>query len=688
MFDSKGYREDSADTDDGPPPDWGGMDTIDATARLGMHSRPMSDDESARLVETIANAPAAGPLPAMAPHRGPDGWDDGTRPEPDPIADTRTHDEQVSAYRIAGRGPGLVRLDAVAPERIVWLWEGRIPLGKVTLMDGDPGLGKSTITLDNAARTTRGWSMPDGTAGIGPAGVVILTAEDGLADTVVPRLTAHGADLSRVVSRTLITDDAGPDDPGRMPSIPHDLDTLKADIEAVGAALVVIDPLMAYLGGDVNSYRDQDVRRALAPLAAMAEATGAAIVVVRHLNKSTGAAAIHRGGGSIGIAGAARSVLMVAPDPEAEEDDTNPRRILAAVKSSLAVTPPSLAYRLETVIIDSPVGPITTSRVAWEGVADYTSADLVAAPSRDVERTPRDEAEEFLRGMLGGGPVEAEVVKTAATKDGISERTLRRVKTDIGVVSQREGFGPGSVVRWSLPAHTGPREPIGVHPKDMDTYAIYEQDVAPYGADRRPDERASVDVEAAERATDDDAEDATAWDPDAGSQVTPEAPVAEATETPVSTVTPTIDRPPLACIVCGDEDLHHRAADGTYTCRVHAPRQPSPASRKSQGTETTVEDYGDDAAEPVQQAPEPMDEPMEPATVVMDGRQPAAEAPRCPQCRAVIVAPNGVCTSPDHARPGVHRVPVIDDQPAVDEEDVSQDVDDQSYGADESRLIL
>ena len=166
----------------------------------------------------------------------------------------------------ATEGPVIVRLADVQPESVSWLWAGHIPLGKLTILEGDPGLGKSALTCDLAARVSTGRPMPDGTAGV-EGGVVFLSVEDGLADTIRPRLEAAGANLDRIVAFSGMRDSEGE----RLPTLPKDLVGLERTIRESSAALCVLDPLMAILGGEVNSWRDQDVRRALAPLAAMAE---------------------------------------------------------------------------------------------------------------------------------------------------------------------------------------------------------------------------------------------------------------------------------------------------------------------------------------------------------------------------------------------------------------------------------
>lgn len=341
-------------------------------------------------------------------------------------------DRLVEAAPSAALPEGLVRLSTVAPEAVSWVWRGYIPRGKTTVLDGDPGLGKSTLTLDLIARVTRGVPMPDGTPGI-DGGAVILTAEDGLADTVSPRLRAAGADLARVVALTGV---GGADGALVFPSLDK-IPALAEAIRSVGARLMVIDPLMAYLPGAVNSWRDQDVRSILAPIAALAEATGCAVLVVRHLTKAPGGSAIYRGGGSIGIAGAARCALLVAKDPD---DETG--RVLAGVKSNLGPLPASLKFRVEAVD--------ETARIAWHGSSDHGADALLAVQVRSLEdRSALDDAKEFLREVLAGHPVPQRDVLKQARQVGLSEITLLRAKQALRVRSEKSGFGAGW--RWRLP---------------------------------------------------------------------------------------------------------------------------------------------------------------------------------------------------------------------------------------------
>jgi hypothetical protein len=346
------------------------------------------------------------------------------------IAGYEPDDDALRVIVRSGRQPGQrpatgevgILISDVEPERVDWLWRGRIPKGKLTVLDGDPGLGKSAATLDLAARVSAGLDLPDGTP-CEAAGAVICSAEDGLADTIRPRLDTAGGDPSRVLSLATVTDEEGLQ---RPISIPQDVPIIEEGIRRIGAVLVVIDPLMAFFGSDIDSYKDQNVRRALAALASLGERTGAAIVIVRHLNKSGGKTPIYRGGGSIGIIGAARSGMMVGEDP----DDEN-RRVLAPVKSNLAAPAPSLSFVLE----EAENGAV---RVRWLGETEVAATDLLSAP-REEDSSALGEARNFLVDLLQDGPVPYAEVEAAAEQAGITMRTVKRAKKDLGVESHREG---------------------------------------------------------------------------------------------------------------------------------------------------------------------------------------------------------------------------------------------------------
>jgi len=314
-----------------------------------------------------------------------------------------------------------------------WLWPGWIPLGKVTVLDGDPGLGKSTVLLDLAARLTRGLALPDGTPG--PlADVTLLTAEDSLADTVRPRLEAAGADLGRIHALSAVDDKDG----ARPPTFPRDLAQVRAVLKRTDSRLLIVDPFLAFLARGVNSFRDQDVRRCLHQLAELAEQTRCAILLLRHLTKGGRKKALYRGGGSIGIIGAARSGLLVAADP-----DSPRHRILAVIKSNLTILPQALRFTLEA-------GPAGACRVLWCGSSLYQADELVgiADPPEEIDRL--QEAQAFLQNLLADGPLPAEECLRQARRARIRETTLRRAKIRLRIRSYREADAPLCCWLWEL----------------------------------------------------------------------------------------------------------------------------------------------------------------------------------------------------------------------------------------------
>jgi AAA domain-containing protein len=309
----------------------------------------------------------------------------------------------------------------ITPTSVSWLWEPYLARGKLSVIDGDPGTGKSFVTIDLAARISSGAALPCGGPSAEPASVLLLSAEDDARDTICPRLLAANSNPSQVgifAAPGLEMD--------RLPQFPQDLDALESAIRISNAALVVIDPLMAFLPSAVYANNDQSIRSALSPLAAVAAASGACILLVRHLRKSGGANAIYRGSGSIGIMGAVRTGLMIARHPEEPE-----LRVMTICKTNIGPPGHSLGYRL--------VRNETTGQTAieWAGRLDITADDLFGAgvPVRAISRT-RERAVEWLRGFLSNGKRRAKEVEEAAVAVGIPLRTLERVKTTAGVESR------------------------------------------------------------------------------------------------------------------------------------------------------------------------------------------------------------------------------------------------------------
>ena len=328
----------------------------------------------------------------------------------------------------------LVALSDVPAEKVKWLWPGRIPSGKLTVLVGDPGIGKSQVALDIAARVTTGKTMPPPRLEPVTTGtVLLLTAEDGPADTVRPRFEAAGGDPSRFhVFNGIIQ----PDGSVRLPLLPDDLAWLRSAVDETKADLLVIDPLAAYLSSHINAWKDQDVRRALAPLARLAEETGVAVLVVMHMNKATGQGAMYRAGGSIAFVAAARSVLLAAVDP----DDDN-LRVLAVLKSNLSTKPHSLAYRI--------LPSHEASRVDWRGESSLNAETLLAEQARSGEKRLKvEDAKDALRDTLSCGRRLKDDVLTEGVKAGHKRRTLERAFEQLGGICTKDFGGPAS---WELP---------------------------------------------------------------------------------------------------------------------------------------------------------------------------------------------------------------------------------------------
>ncbi len=329
--------------------------------------------------------------------------------------------------------PVLVRVCDVQPELLRWLWPGRIPLGKLTLLAGDPGLGKSFVTLDLAARVSSGTSWPDlPLLPNPPGGVVLLSAEDDLADTIRPRLDAAQADAARIVAiqavrRVLVTGQTRDD----YFDLTQDLPALEAAIaQQPDCRLVIIDPLTAYLG-QTDSHKNAEVRAVLARLFELAARHKVAVLAVTHLNKANTLPAIYRAMGSLAFVAAARAVWAVVRD---DEDETGRRRLFVPVKNNLGADETGLAYALE------PVGSV--ARVAWESDPVNIRADDALDGGGRKAKVQHD-ARQFVIDTItaNGGDMLSDDLSTAAEAEGISERTLWRAKKAVAESYKEKGRG-------------------------------------------------------------------------------------------------------------------------------------------------------------------------------------------------------------------------------------------------------
>ncbi|MGH3798043.1 MAG: AAA family ATPase [Pseudonocardiaceae bacterium] len=360
----------------------------------------------------------------------------------------RFDERALSSERPSGPQAELVSLADVSAERVGWLWPGRLPAGKLVTLDGDPGLGKSTLAITFAAHVSTGSAWPDHSSC--PLGaVVVLSAEDGMADTIRPRLDAAGGDPTRVHCLTSVRTVTEDGEIITRPPTLADVAQIREAIERTGARLLIVDVLMAYLPNKTDSHRDQDVRAVLHRVAEVGEATGCTVLLLRHLNKSGAGPAMYRGGGSIGIVGAARAGYVVAPDPD---DETGSVLVLACVKANLALEPPSLTYRLES----APGSHV--ARVVWGEASQHSAADLLRSGDPQEDRTERDDAAAFILDYLTehGGSALARDVQTAGRKHNYSKTTMHRAADRLRVRKRKDGMrGPWY---WDHP-DDGPEDP-------------------------------------------------------------------------------------------------------------------------------------------------------------------------------------------------------------------------------------
>jgi len=314
------------------------------------------------------------------------------------------------------------------PQARLWLWPGRIAAGKLTLIDGDPSQGKSLLTLDLVARLTTARPLPDGPGVVPPISAILIGSEDGLGDTVRPRLQAAGADLTRVHTFGVRQDD----EVHRQPLFPLDRGLLREALLETNARLVIIDPLAGAVGG--SGLSGPQIRHAVTPLAALAEETGAAIVMVRHLTKGgRGQIAIYRGTGAIDLIGCARAAFLVAQHP-----DDDGLRVLACTKINVAEPPPALGFR----IVPSDGGE---SIINWTGEIDISADELVLPLARPHGQAV-EEARSFIENLLRDGPRAGDEIHREARAAGIPQRTLQRPKADLNI--QSEQVRTEGITRW------------------------------------------------------------------------------------------------------------------------------------------------------------------------------------------------------------------------------------------------
>jgi putative DNA primase/helicase len=345
-----------------------------------------------------------------------------------------------------GRPPGerstLTSFSEVEARPVKWAWRDRIAQGKLTALSGRPKIGKGLLYTEQIAQATRG--ELDGDLE-GPRDVIIVTTEDDPGDVLKPRLMAAGADLSRVSYFQMGTKDEPV--PFRVPEHAEELGRRVAEQRA---ALVVIDPLVEFIDGKLDTHKSHAARQALASVNQIAREHGCAVLVIIHLNKGGSTDPLLRQEASAAFTQVVRGGLLLGHDPEDPEGDAGDQRVLAVSASNLAPIAQSLVYRIETRRVIGDTGEeITTAGLIYIGESSADGQDLLRGQDDPDQRADRDEAVDFLEAELLAGKRPAAEVQNAAKKAGIGPWPLKRAKRELGVQSKKDGMDGGWT--WSLP---------------------------------------------------------------------------------------------------------------------------------------------------------------------------------------------------------------------------------------------
>ncbi|WP_313408905.1 AAA family ATPase [Stutzerimonas kunmingensis] len=349
-----------------------------------------------------------------------------------------------SAARDAWRA-NAIQATSITPTAIHWAWPGWLALGKLTILAGAGGTGKTTLTIGLAATITSGGRWPDGERCTERRSVIIWSSEDDAADTIVPRLIASGADLCKVYilqGRVNGLGETQPFDPAK------DIDLLAAEMDRIGdVGLIMIDPIVSAVSGDM--HRANDVRRALQGLVDLAEQHDCAVLGITHFSKgSADKNPAERVLGSQAFGALARTVLVAAKQEDSE------LRVLARAKSNIAVDDGGCSYTIEECTVGE---GITTTRVLWGGKIEGTAREILAdveSQNQDERRTELDEACDFLRDVLALGPVPTTQIQKDAAGNGLTWATVRRAQKTIGVIAKKDGEHFGGAKNswaWRLP---------------------------------------------------------------------------------------------------------------------------------------------------------------------------------------------------------------------------------------------
>ena len=415
-------------------------DVADSLFEAATANAYVAKDGSKAAKDTIASGISAGrehprPLLSIAAHI-------------DAIDVAPMIDHAIAAYKAkhiaaasAKRSVILLQGSDIRAEPITWLWEGYLPEGKLTLLAGDGGAGKSTIAFSLAATITTGGAWPDGTRCNTAGNVLIWSSEDDPADTIKPRLMAAGSDERRYSIIKGVRDEKGiscPFDAGR------DMDALRESVQRIGGvSLLIIDPIVSAIVGDM--HKANDVRRSLQPIVDFALETNCAVLGISHIAKGTqGRKSAERVIGSQAFTALARMVLMAA------KDDNSETRVFTRVKTNNSRDTGGFGYSIEALALDR---GIIATRVVWGEALDGSSRSILAEVEIEDSdaKSKRARAKQFLLESLGNGPAASkELIEHAREGYGISPNTLRRAKDELGIVATHKPVYAGGWC-WELP---------------------------------------------------------------------------------------------------------------------------------------------------------------------------------------------------------------------------------------------
>jgi putative DNA primase/helicase len=317
----------------------------------------------------------------------------------------------------------LIKASGIRPKKIRWLWENRLPFGKLTLFVGDPGMEKSLVSTYVAAVTTTGQKWY-GSTNVSPSEVLIFASEDDYDDTIVPRLMAAGANLDKIHFEKLKS--------GRSMQLDRDIKLIRKVLaENPKIRLVIVDPVSNYLG-DIKMNDEQAVRRVLGPLKGIAEETSVAIVGIMHLNKKADLQAINRVGGAMAFVGVARAVWLFCQD-----NNTPGEFQMLSVKQNIGKRVAGLKYKIDMKNVEIEREAVAQPCISSIGEAEKSANDVLTSPRFGATATEFDKAVEWLKNILSNAPMQATEVLERAKEAGFSEKTLRRAKQELDVQSEQ-----------------------------------------------------------------------------------------------------------------------------------------------------------------------------------------------------------------------------------------------------------